>query len=118
MMDQGANPCGPNLRLALWGRAGRLIRDLGYRAKAHTVMDRQCCKPPFCLFAVGLGEVQPHFGEVILTPTLAHGLKSGERLTTPADVHDKPIDFRLQKFLRKDGRNGRECRGAITAGRS
>ena len=104
------------LRFSLLGGViARQIRNLGYKAKAHTVMDGEVLQPPLLLLA-GLGEVS-RIGEVILNPFLGPRLKSGVVTTDMPMSHDKPIDFGLQKFCESCNKCARECpSGAITAG--
>ncbi len=104
------------LRFSLLGGViARQIRNLGYKAKAHTVMDGEVLQPPLLLLA-GLGEVS-RIGEVILHPLLGPRLKSGTVTTDMPLAHDKPIDFGLQKFCESCNKCARECpSGAITAG--
>ena len=104
------------LRFSLLGGViARQIRNLGYKAKAHTVMDGEVLQPPLLLLA-GLGEVS-RIGEVILNPFLGPRLKSGVVTTDMPMDHDKPIDFGLQKFCEACNKCARECpSGAITAG--
>ncbi len=91
------------------------IRNLGYSAKAHSVMDGEVLQPPLLLLS-GLGEVS-RIGEVILNPLLGPRLKSGVVTTDMPLAHDKPIDFGLQKFCESCNKCARECpSGAITAG--
>ena len=99
----------------LGGVIARHIRNLGYPAKAHTVMDGDVLQPPLLLLS-GLGEVS-RIGEVILNPYLGPRLKSGVVTTTMPMAHDKPIDFGLQRFCASCNKCARECpSGAITAG--
>ncbi len=99
----------------LGGVIAQHLRNLGYPAKAHTVMDGDILQPPLLLLA-GLGEVS-RIGEVILNPFLGPRLKSGVVTTTLPITHDKPIDFGLQKFCEACNKCARECpSGAITAG--
>ncbi len=99
----------------LGGIIARQIRNLGYSAKAHTVMDGEVLQPPLLLLS-GLGEVS-RIGEVILNPYLGPRLKSGTVTTDLPMAHDKPIDFGLQKFCEACNKCARECpSGAITAG--
>ncbi|CAN0596880.1 unnamed protein product, partial [Ectocarpus sp. 12 AP-2014] len=57
------------LRFSLLGGViARQIRNLGYKAKAHSVMDGEVLQPPLLLLS-GLGEVS-RIGEVILNPFL------------------------------------------------
>ncbi|MEL7150466.1 MAG: reductive dehalogenase [Pseudomonadota bacterium] len=99
----------------LGGILAKQIRRLGYKAKAHTVMDGDVLQPPLLLLS-GLGEVS-RIGEVILNPFLGPRLKSGVITTDMPLAHDKPIDFGLQKFCESCNKCARECpSGAITAG--
>ncbi|WP_417522599.1 reductive dehalogenase [Marinovum sp.] len=104
------------LRFSLLGGViARQIRNLGYKAKAHSVMDGEVLQPPLLLLA-GLGEVS-RIGEVILNPFLGPRLKSGVVTTDLPMTPDKPIDFGLQKFCESCNKCARECpSGAITAG--
>ncbi|MEP1188449.1 MAG: 4Fe-4S double cluster binding domain-containing protein [Roseibium sp.] len=104
------------LRFSLLGGviAGQ-IRRLGYKAKAHSVLDGEVLQPPLLLLS-GLGEVS-RIGEVILNPFLGPRLKSGVVTTDMPLAHDKPIDFGLQAFCGACNKCARECpSGAITAG--
>lgn len=99
----------------LGGVIAKQIRNLGYPAKAHSVMDGEVLQPPLLLLS-GLGEVS-RIGEVILNPYLGPRLKSGVVTTTMPITHDKPIDFGLQNFCENCNKCARECpSGAITAG--
>ncbi|MGJ8604101.1 MAG: reductive dehalogenase [Marivita sp.] len=104
------------LRFSLLGGViARQIRNLGYSAKAHSVMDGEVLQPPLLLLS-GLGEVS-RIGEVILNPFLGPRLKSGVVTTDMPLAHDKPIDFGLQRFCESCNKCARECpSGAITAG--
>ena len=104
------------LRFSLLGGViSKQIRNLGYKAKAHSVMDGDVLQPPLLLLS-GLGEVS-RIGEVILNPYLGPRLKSGIVTTDMPLAHDKPIDFGLQKFCESCNKCARECpSGAITAG--
>ena len=104
------------LRFALIGGIlAQQIRNLGYKAKAHTVLDGDVLHPPLLLLS-GLGEVS-RIGEVILNPYLGPRLKSGVVTTDLPLAHDKPIDFGLQTFCDNCQKCARECpSGAITAG--
>ena len=104
------------LRFSLLGGViARQIRNLGYKAKAHTVMDGEVLQPPLLLLS-GLGEVS-RIGEVILNPFLGPRLKSGAVTTDMPLSHDRPIDFGLQRFCESCNKCARECpSGAITAG--
>ncbi|MBQ0804282.1 MAG: 4Fe-4S dicluster domain-containing protein [Sulfitobacter sp.] len=99
----------------LGGILAQHLRNLGFDAKAHTVMDGDVLQPPLLLLS-GLGEVS-RIGEVILNPFLGPRLKSGVVTHTMPVTHDKPIDFGLQKFCEACNKCARECpSGAITAG--
>ncbi|MBT8408857.1 MAG: reductive dehalogenase, partial [Alphaproteobacteria bacterium] len=99
----------------LGGVVANHIRRLGYKAKAHTVLDGEVLQPPLLLLS-GLGEVS-RIGEVILNPFLGPRLKSGVVTTDMPMTHDKPIDFGLQRFCEACNKCARECpSGAITAG--
>ncbi|MEM1047129.1 MAG: reductive dehalogenase [Pseudomonadota bacterium] len=104
------------LRFSLLGGViAKHIRNLGYSAKAHTVLDGEVLQPPLLLLS-GLGEVS-RIGEVILNPFLGPRLKSGVVTTDMPMTHDKPIDFGLQAFCEACNKCARECpSGAITAG--
>ncbi len=104
------------LRFSLLGGViARMIRSLGYKAKAHTVIDGEVLQPPLLLLS-GLGEVS-RIGEVILNPFLGPRLKSGVVTTDMPVAHDRPIDFGLQTFCESCNKCARECpSGAITAG--
>lgn len=104
------------LRFSLLGGViAQQIRNLGYKAKAHTVMDGDVLQPPLLLLS-GMGEVS-RIGEVILNPYLGPRLKSGVVTTDMPLAHDKPIDFGLQNFCENCNKCARECpSGAITAG--
>ncbi|WP_373635111.1 2Fe-2S iron-sulfur cluster-binding protein [Yoonia sp. SS1-5] len=104
------------LRFALLGGViAHQIRNVGYPAKAHTMVEGEVIQPPLLLLS-GLGEVS-RIGEVILNPYLGPRLKSGVVTTELPMSHDKPIDFGLQKFCDSCKKCARECpSGAITAG--
>ncbi len=104
------------LRFSLLGGVlAQHIRNLGYTARVHSVMDDEVLHPPLLLLS-GLGEVS-RIGEVILNPFLGPRLKSGVVTTNMPMTHDKPIDFGLQKFCDACNKCARECpSGAITAG--
>ena len=104
------------LRFSLLGGViAQQIRNLGYQAKAHSVMDGDVLQPPLLLLS-GLGEVS-RIGEVILNPYLGPRLKSGVVTTDMPMTNNKPIDFGLQNFCENCNKSVRECpSGAITAG--
>ena len=99
----------------LGGILAQHLRNLGYTARVHSVMDDEVLHPPLLLLS-GLGEVS-RIGEVILNPFLGPRLKSGVVTTNMPITHDKPIDFGLQRFCEACNKCARECpSGAITAG--
>ncbi len=104
------------LRFSLLGGVlAQHLRNLGYTARVHSVMDDEVLHPPLLLLS-GLGEVS-RIGEVILNPFLGPRLKSGIVTTNMPMTHDKPIDFGLQRFCESCNKCARECpAGAITAG--
>ncbi len=104
------------LRFSLLGGVlAQHLRNLGYTARVHSVMDDEVLHPPLLLLS-GLGEVS-RIGEVILNPFLGPRLKSGVVTTSMPMTHDKPIDFGLQRFCEACNKCARECpSGAITAG--
>ncbi|MDE2913069.1 MAG: reductive dehalogenase [Paracoccaceae bacterium] len=104
------------LRFSLLGGViASQIRNLGYTARVHSVMDSDVVQPPLMLLS-GLGEVS-RIGEVILNPFLGPRLKAGTVTTSLPLVHDRPIDFGLQNFCESCNKCARECpSGAITAG--
>ena len=104
------------LRFSLIGGVlAEQIRNLGYTARVHSVMDDEVLQPPLLLLS-GLGEVS-RIGEVILNPFLGPRLKSGVVTTDMPMDHDQPIDFGLQRFCEACNKCARECpSGAITAG--
>lgn len=104
------------LRFSLLGGVlAQHLRNLGYTARVHSVMDDEVLHPPLLLLS-GLGEVS-RIGEVILNPFLGPRLKSGIVTTDMPMTHDKPIDFGLQSFCEACNKCARECpSGAITAG--
>ena len=112
----GAQSMRAYLRFSLVGGVlAQHIRDLGYGARAHTVLDGEVLQPPLLLLS-GLGEVS-RIGEVILNPFLGPRLKSGVVTTNMPLAHDRPIDFGLQNFCESCNKCARECpSGAITAG--
>ncbi|MEO0358802.1 MAG: reductive dehalogenase, partial [Pseudomonadota bacterium] len=104
------------LRFSLVGSViARMIRNMGYSARSHTVLDGEVLQPPLLLLS-GLGEVS-RIGEVIVNPFLGPRLKSGVVTTDMPLDHDLPIDFGMQAFCEACNKCARECpSGAITAG--
>lgn len=99
----------------LGGVLAAQIRQMGYDARVHTVVDGEVLQPPLSLLS-GLGEVS-RIGEVILHPLLGPRLKTGVVTTNMPFTYDKPIDFGLQSFCENCNKCARECpSGAITAG--
>ena len=106
------------LRFSLLGGViAKQIRNLGYSAKAHTVLDGEVLQPPFACLLSGLGEVS-RIGEVILNPYLGPRLKSGRG-------DDRHAAWRMtsrlisgcRTFAKNCNKCARECpSGAITAG--
>lgn len=83
------------------------IRELGYEARAHHVMNYQVLVPPILLWA-GLGEMS-RMGDVVLNPFLGPRFKAAIVTTNLPLAIDKPIDFGLQDFCAKCGKCAREC---------
>lgn len=99
----------------LGGIIAAQIRNLGYSAKAHAVMDGEVLQPPLLLLS-GLGEVS-RISEVILNPFLGPRLKSGVVTTDMPLEHDTRIDFAMQSLCEACNKCARECpSGAINAG--
>ena len=99
----------------LGGVIAKQIRNLGYSARSHTVLDGEVLQPPLLLLS-GLGEVS-RIGEVIVNPFLGPRLKSGVITTDMPLAHDSPVDFGMQAFCEACNKCARECpSGAITAG--
>lgn len=91
------------------------IRNLGFPARAHHVMNYQVVVPPILLMA-GLGE-SSRMGDVILNPFLGPRFKAAIVTTDLPLQIDKPIDFGLQDFCSKCKKCARECpSGAISDG--
>ncbi len=92
------------------------IRNLGYSARGHSVMDQDVLHIPLILLS-GLGELS-RIGELVLNPFVGPRFKSGVITTDMPLTVDKPIDFRLQHFCENCSKCARECPcNAISLGR-
>jgi reductive dehalogenase len=89
------------------GIVAQHIRNLGYSARTHTVIDQDVLHIPLILKA-GLGETG-RIGEVMVNPFIGPSTKSTVITTNmPLDV-DLPIDFGLQDFCSSCLKCAREC---------
>ncbi|MEP2783295.1 MAG: 2Fe-2S iron-sulfur cluster-binding protein [Pseudoruegeria sp.] len=101
--------------LLLGGVIAEQIRNLGYEARTHSVVDSDVLQVPLILLA-GLGEMS-RIGDAAMNPFLGPRLKSFTITTDMPMTPDKPIDFGLQKFCESCNKCARECpSGAISAG--
>lgn len=99
----------------LGGVAAEQIRNLGYEASVHSVVDSDVIHTPLVLLS-GLGETS-RIGDVVLNPFLGPRLKTVVVTTNMPLKADKPIDFGLQAFCNACKKCARECpSGAISAG--
>lgn len=89
------------------GIVGTHIRNLGYPARGHSVMDQDVLHIPLILLS-GLGEMG-RIGELVLNPFVGPRFKSGIITTNMPLEPDKPIDFGLQDFCEKCVKCAREC---------
>lgn len=89
------------------GVVGSHLRDLGFSARGHSVMDQDVLHIPLNLLA-GLGEL-PRIGEMVLNPFVGPRFKSGILTTNLPLAVDKPIDFGMQDFCNKCQKCAREC---------
>lgn len=89
------------------GVVGSHLRDLGFSARGHSVMDQDVLHIPLNLLA-GLGEL-PRIGEMVLNPFVGPRFKSGVLTTDMPLAPDQPIDFGLQDFCSKCLKCAREC---------
>ena len=89
------------------GIVGAHIRNLGYSARGHSVMDQDVLHIPTILES-GLGELS-RIGELVLNPFVGPRFKSGVITTDMPLIADKPIDFGLQDFCQKCTKCAREC---------
>ncbi|MAU41517.1 MAG: hypothetical protein CMF31_07830 [Kordiimonas sp.] len=83
------------------------IRNLGYSARSHGVMDQDVLHIPLILQA-GLGELS-RIGELVLNPYVGPRFKSGVITFDMPVTPDKPVDFGLQDFCEKCNKCAREC---------
>ena len=91
----------------LGGIVGSHIRNLGYSARGHSVIDQDVLHIPLILNS-GLGELS-RIGELVLNPFVGPRFKSGIITTNMPLAVDKPIDFGLQDFCTKCTKCAREC---------
>lgn len=99
----------------LGGIVAEQIRNLGYKAQTHSVVDSDVVHPPLVLLS-GLGEAS-RIGDTVLNPFLGPRLKTLIVTTDMPLQADKPIDFGLQAFCSACKKCARECpSGAISAG--
>jgi len=89
------------------GIVGQQIRNLGYPARSHSVMDQDVLHIPLILLS-GLGELS-RIGELVLNPFVGPRFKSGIITTDMPLKPDQPIDFGLQDFCNKCTKCAREC---------
>ncbi len=89
------------------GVVGAHIRNLGYAARGHSVLDQDVLHIPLILNS-GLGELS-RIGELVLNPFVGPRFKSGIITTDMPLAVDKPIDFGLQDFCGKCTKCAREC---------
>jgi reductive dehalogenase len=91
----------------LGGIVGNHIRNLGYSARGHSVIDQDVLHIPLILNS-GLGELS-RIGELVLNPFVGPRFKSGIITTDMPLAVDMPIDFGLQDFCTKCTKCAREC---------
>jgi reductive dehalogenase len=91
------------------------IRNLGYSARVHSLIDQDVLHIPMLLEA-GIGELS-RIGELVLNPFMGPRFKSVVVTTDMPLEADKPIDFGLQDFCNQCLKCARECPvGAIPYG--
>ncbi len=89
------------------GIVAQQIRNLGWSARGHSVMDQDVLHIPLILLS-GLGELS-RIGELVLNPFVGPRFKSGIITTDLPLRPDRPIDFGLQDFCGKCTKCAREC---------
>jgi reductive dehalogenase len=89
------------------GIVGAHIRDLGYSARGHSVLDQDVLHIPLILNS-GLGELS-RIGELVLNPFVGPRFKSGIITTNMPLAVDQPIDFGLQDFCSKCSKCAPDC---------
>jgi len=101
--------------MLLGGIVAEQIRNLGYKAQTHSVVDSDVIHTPLVLLS-GLGEIS-RIGDTALNPFLGPRLKTLVITTDMPLKADKPINFGLQSFCNACKKCARECpSGAISAG--
>ncbi|WP_419849138.1 reductive dehalogenase [Candidatus Poriferisocius sp.] len=101
--------------MLLGGVVAEHIRNLGYGAFTHSVVNGDVLQTPLVLLS-GLGEMS-RIGDIALNPFLGPRLKTMVVTTDMPLEADKPIDFGLQSFCNSCNKCARECpSGAISAG--
>ncbi len=99
----------------LAGIVAEQIRNLGYKASVHSVIDSDVVHTPLAVLS-GLGEMS-RIGDIALNPFLGPRLKTSVITTNMPLEHDLPLDFGLQTFCGACNKCARECpSGAISAG--
>ena len=83
------------------------IRNLGYSARTHSVIDQDVLQIPLILLS-GLGELG-RLGEVVLNPFIGPSSKSSVITTDMPLAVDQPIDFGMQDFCNQCNKCAREC---------
>jgi reductive dehalogenase len=83
------------------------IRNLGWSARVHSVVEQDVLHIPLILNA-GLGELS-RIGELVLNPYVGPRFKSAIITTDMPLKADRPIDFGLQDFCSQCQKCAREC---------
>lgn len=89
------------------GIAAAHLRNLGYPARDHSLVDQDVLHIPVILEA-GLGELS-RIGELVLNPFVGPRFKSGVITTDMPLEPDQPVDFGLQDFCNQCTKCAREC---------